>query len=123
MSCYKQCGPHPDDDDFFINVELKQSTASEAPETFTHGKNPSQQDLLSLVSLITAYFTASISTSKTIRVPIDSIPGDRFEKKTRNSNMEPYWVLEYQIVLEVNNCSIEFWIEIRGQQYGKVAIN
>lgn len=58
-----------------------------------------------------------------IRVPLDLISNDLFDKKTRKSDGENYWQLGYNIVLEVKDGGIWFWIEIGGQQFGKEAIH
>jgi hypothetical protein len=54
---------------------------------------------------------------------LDSIPEDNFRKKKRSSDRQPYWELAYDVVLEVSNGKIAFWIQIDGQQFGRVTID
>ncbi|CZR66372.1 uncharacterized protein PAC_16273 [Phialocephala subalpina] len=102
LPCYKQCGPKPESDDFFIVASLEQSPAAEPPDSSTH---------------------ASINTKKTIKVPLDSISDELFTKKTRSSDREPYWELRYDVVLNVSNGRIAFWVDIGGTQFGRYAVN
>lgn len=75
---------------------------------------------LSRIVLIAA---DSIRTNKTIKVPLDGIDDNLFVKKARNSDQEAYWLLAYEVVLEVKDSRIAFWIDINGQQFGRVAID
>ncbi|EPE24777.1 Actin-like ATPase [Glarea lozoyensis ATCC 20868] len=102
MPCYKQCGPNPESDEFFIVACLEQSTASSPPESSTHH---------------------SIRTNKKIKVPLDNIPEDDFRKRKRSSDRQVYWELAYDVVLEVSKGKIAFWIQIDGQQFGRVTID
>jgi hypothetical protein len=70
-----------------------------------------------------AFPVDSISTRKTIKVPLDSISDELFQKKKRSSDQEPYWQLVYDVVLDVSNSEIAFWVQINGQQFGRVVVN
>jgi hypothetical protein len=70
-----------------------------------------------------ARYPASISTNRPIRIPLDSIPDNLFHKKTRKSDGELYWQLVYDIVLDINNSSISFWVEINGKQFGRILVS
>ena len=68
------------------------------------------------------YPTASITTGEPIRIPLASISDALFHKETRLSDGEAYWELVYEIILQVNNSIIEFWVEINGQRFGQRVI-
>jgi hypothetical protein len=56
-------------------------------------------------------------------VPLDGITDDLFHKKARSSDREPYWQLMYEVVLDVSDTKIAFWVEINGKQFGRQAVN
>jgi hypothetical protein len=56
-------------------------------------------------------------------VPLDSVSDGLFTKKARSSDKEPYWELRYDVVLDVSNGKIAFWIDIGGTQFGRYAVN
>jgi hypothetical protein len=119
MPCYKQCGPNPMTEDFFIIATLEQSTVAQPPDSSSHGKTLFLFQRPSIDNNV----AASISTRRTIRVPLDNVPDDYFVKKARHSDRETYWQVTYDVVLDVSNAKIAFWVEIEGKQYGREAVN
>ena len=65
---------------------------------------------------------ASITTNCTLNVPLDTLSENLFRKKTRQSDMDEYWELRYNIVLQIQGGNITILVEIDGEEFGKVTV-
>jgi len=56
-------------------------------------------------------------------VRLETLPPELFQKKKRSSDKEAYWEIQYELVVEVKNRQVSFFVEVNGKEYGKVDVS
>ena len=65
-------------------------------------------------------YTASITTDAILSVRLDSLPRGLFQKRVRASDKSEYWEILYELVVEVKDRKLSFFVDVNGVEFGKV---